>query len=179
MFDTLKNWFFNRDLATILQQNNAYKNQKTNTLDYKKVGIIYISQEGKDVSTIENFSIMLRKANHSNVKTLTFIDNKVEKKGGEPNCYYKNQLNWYGIPKSIEIDTFVAEHFDILFVLSTTFPSHLKYIVASSKALFKVGYNFEVAPQYFDLIIDTKDQKSVSILIDNMTKTINKIAIQK
>jgi len=178
MFDCIKKWFFKRDIAAISNVKLKEPFAKPNVLSYDKVGILY-EADGSNNTAIDNFVKALKTANQSTVTTLAYSNENVSKEGGESGVYYKNQFNWYGIPKSSEIDNFTTVKFDVLFLLTTTFPSHFQYIIAKSAAKFKVGQNFEKGTQFLDLIIDTDSKSNVAILVQNIIKVINKIATQK
>ena len=72
--------------------------------------------------------------------------------------YYFNRkdLNWYKLPKSDYINTFINKEYDILIDLSTSNDLILQYIIGLSKAKFKVGRQRRGFEKYFDLMIRIK-----------------------
>jgi len=72
--------------------------------------------------------------------------------------YYFNRkdLNWYKLPKSDYINTFINKEYDILIDLSTSNDLILQYIIGLSRAKFKVGRQRRGFTKYYDLMIRMK-----------------------
>jgi hypothetical protein len=72
--------------------------------------------------------------------------------------YYFNRkdLNWYKAPKSDYITAFINKEYDILIDLSTSNDYILKYIIAMSRARFKVGRQRKGMEPFYDLMMRMK-----------------------
>ena len=68
--------------------------------------------------------------------------------------FTKGDLNWKNIPDSTEVKNFTEKEFDILIDLDKEFCLPLRYVLAKSKANFKVGYYSEENENYYDMMIE-------------------------
>ncbi|HEC42746.1 MAG TPA: hypothetical protein ENI20_07970 [Bacteroides sp.] len=82
------------------------------------------------------------------------------------NFFCQKDLTWYYIPNVAFTNEFIKKNYDILFDLSLRELLPLNYIVSLSPAAYKIGRYREV--NQYDLMIDIKDNKSVSYLIDQI-----------
>ena len=77
--------------------------------------------------------------------------------------FCQKDLTWHFKPNKSFVEDFIRKDFDILFDLSLRDLFPVNYIVSLSPASYKIG-RFRETNQ-FDLMIDIKDEKSVSFLI--------------
>lgn len=100
------------------------------------------------------------------VEVLGFVDSKqlidhyLYRKGFE--FFTRSQLNWYYKPESEGVEKFVNQPFDILMDLSLDEPFPIQYILAFSKAKFKVG-KYTEGHKFLDLMIDVEKEKEAMI----------------
>jgi hypothetical protein len=80
--------------------------------------------------------------------------------------FCQKNLTWYYRPDMAFTDEFMKKNYDILFDLSLRELFPVNYLVKLSPADYKIGRYRDV--NQYDLMIDIKDNKSVSYLIDQI-----------
>lgn len=90
------------------------------------------------------------------VDSKNLIDHYLYRKGFE--FFTQKQLNWYYKPVEETVNSFVEKKFDILIDLSLDDPYPIQYIIAVSKAKFKVG-RYTEGNEYLDFMIDIEKEK--------------------
>jgi hypothetical protein len=90
------------------------------------------------------------------VDSKQMVDHYLYRKGFE--FFTLNELNWYKKPEGEAITEFINKNFDILFYLNLDEIYPLRYILALSKAKFKVGKYIE-DDEYLDFMIDIEKEK--------------------
>ncbi|MCK5822924.1 MAG: hypothetical protein KAG95_02910 [Bacteroidales bacterium] len=152
--------------------------QTINLNNAKTIGIIYNDNEQKSNEIIEKFVEFLSEKNIQ-VYVVEFINKKIKtdnyiKKNGF-NYFSLNDLNCFYKPKSVVVDEFINNDFDILIDLSLNdkcFP--VKYINALSKAKFKVGKFYET-PNYFDFMINIDGNNNLKFFIEQIKNYLTMI----
>lgn len=87
--------------------------------------------------------------------------------------FAQGNTNWFGIPKSMQVNDFISKEFDLLIDLCTEHVYTLQYIVEASRASFKVGrLSYKDNPYDFTLV---DDNSSDSKYIDNLFKYMSKL----
>ena len=150
---------------------SARKKQISNLNNATNIGIISNNQDEKSNDIIKEFVDFLSQKNIQ-VYVIEFInkkiknDNYLKKKGF--NFFSLKDINWYYKPKSVIVDEFINNDFDILIDLSLNnncFP--IQYINAMSKAKFKVGKFYE-APNYYDFMINIDANNNLKFFIEQI-----------
>lgn len=97
------------------------------------------------------------------------IGNYLYKK--EVDFFSISKLKWNGIPESDTVNTFIENKFDMLIdlTLSNYFP--LKYIMALSKAEFKVSS--KIHEEYADFVIDIDKNNTVKYFMEQVKHYLN------
>ncbi len=138
----------------------------------KTIGIIFNANHIISYEIIKDFTKHLSEKGidynalgYVNDKEL--IDHYLYRKGFD--FITKAQLNWYYKPSGSVVDDFVKKPFDILISLSLEKSFPIDYIVAASKAKFKVGKLIENV-SYTDLMIDMEKENQV---MHNLHEEIN------
>lgn len=90
------------------------------------------------------------------------------------NLFCRKDLNWFGKPVAPFVDEFMRSNLDILIDLSTEEIFPLKWLVAQSKAKFRVG-NLNYPDNPNDLIINVKPNQDLSYLISQIKHYLNLI----
>ncbi len=132
-----------------------------NISNARHVGIIYNATEFVSFEIIKDFAKDLAQQK-INLSILGYVDSKklidhyLYRKGFD--FFSRNDLNWFYKPKSEIIDTFIEQPFDILINLSLEHYYPIQYIVALSKAGFKVG-RYSPDESYLDMMIDIEKEK--------------------
>jgi len=100
------------------------------------------------------------------VDSKNLIDHYLYRKGFD--FFTHKQLNWYYKPVDETVHSFIEKKFDILINLSLDEPYPIQYIVALSKAKFKVG-KYSQGNEYLDFMIDIEKEKEA---MKNLRKEI-------
>lgn len=143
------------------------KRDKTlvNLLEARSVGLVY---KVTDESVFNAVKKLIKELTNDKrqVMALGFVDDVTipDYCVAAYSGYYFNRkaLNWYKAPKSDYILTFINKEYDILIDLSTTNDYILKYIVALSRARFKVGRQRRSYEKFYDLMIRIKRSAPMS-----------------
>lgn len=154
--------------------NNLKRNTQTCNLEKaKKIGILFnathtVSFEiiKEFIKTLEQRKLKVDALGYVNSKKL--IDHYLYRKGFD--FFTKNSLNWYYRPVYDGVDKFIKQEYDILFYLGLEESFPLEYIVALSKAKFKVGRYFK-PESFLDLMIDMEKENEV---MRNLQMEVNK-----
>jgi len=152
--------------------------QTINLNNAKSIGIIYNDNEQKSNEIIKEFVSFLSQKDIQ-VYVVEFINKKIKsenyiKKKGF-NYFSLNDLNWFYKPKSIIVDEFINNDFDILIDLSLNnncFP--VQYINALSKAKFKIGKFYET-PNFYDFMINIDSNNDLSFFIEQIKHYLSMI----
>lgn len=165
-------WVFQRELTT-----NKRTKEVCNLEVAKSIGILYDATSESQIKQIQPFVkyfFDLKK----DVKALGYVNAKQLAFHHTPKLqydfFYQKDLNWYYKPQNYIIDNFVKKEYDILINLCDSSVIPIKYLVASSKAHFKIGIhedNYEI----YDLMISLKEDKSIDKLMHEIKHYINLI----
>ena len=136
----------------------------------KHIGLLSVVQNEADTACLKEFLHYISRRDIKYTVFGYFMDNNIP----ENFLYLKNMdfltqknLNFLFIPKSPEVEKFIAEPFDILIScnISNSFP--VKYISQLSKAKYKVGILNEDSAGY-DLTIDISKEKTIEYFLKNI-----------
>ncbi len=136
----------------------------------RKIGILFDGTNNEDFDWVLEFYKFL-KERYLNTHVLGYVNAKelpdkyLFKKGF--NYVLKKNLNWYYKPISEEAEKFMTSNFDILIdcTMKENFPC--KYLVALSRAHFKVG-RFAGDEEFYDLMIQIDEGKRIDYFIDQV-----------
>ena len=90
------------------------------------------------------------------VDSKQMIDHYLYRKGFE--FFTRNDLNWYDKPENEGVNEFIDQNFDILINLNLEDNYPIRYILALSKASFKVG-RVTTSHNHHDFMIDIEKEK--------------------
>ena len=144
----------------------------------EKVGVLFNPANKEELAVVKGFLGFLTKL-EIKVFPLAFLDSKrnnietvLEK---HINFVEKKDFNWYHKPLSPKLIDFIRKDFDILINLSLRNSMAVNYIVAKSKARFKVGKYFENLETYCDLMIDVTKSDNLPYLIEQISHYLSVI----
>lgn len=142
-----------------------------------KVGIIYYAADEGTYKAVKEFVRSLKEEGIRKIRAIGYVDKKAIPDHFpvklEFDYFSKKNLNWYQKPSGVVVDNFLQEEFDILIDLSIDDCYPLKYILAKSKAKFKVGKQSEEKNAIFDMRIELKQVKSLRFLITQLNHYLN------
>ena len=93
--------------------------------------------------------------NDTKVRFIAKVDLKKNKPNSWDSFFSLDNFDWLGRPKSVEIEEFVEQPFDVLISYYKTNQLELNLVTARSKANFKIGITNEDA-RLHDLTIDVE-----------------------
>ena len=175
IIQSIKSHFYNSSLNNSLKNIKGVQRKMMNIDNATKVGIIFNATKTNDVITVTQFSDKLRNLGKE-VFILGYQDRKLKEELDE-RLFDKNSINWFGKPTDNKIDGFQKIDLDILICAFEEECLPLEYIVATSKAKFRVGAFVKAKTNYYELMINIKrDQKLIYLLKQmlHFLKVINK-----
>ncbi len=140
--------------------------------DAKSIGILYDSSNEKHFELIRKYVKEIRDTHHKEVLALGYYDQvelppmRFSKLGLD--FFTKKNLNWYFKPITPIVRNFVNHEFDILIDLHTGNSIPFRYIVAMSKARFKIGKYEKAAADFYDFMISTGEQLTMTQFIEQI-----------
>ena len=142
-----------------------------------KVGIIYYAEDEGTYKVVKEFVKSLREEGIRKIRAIGYVDKKEVPEHFpvklEFDYFSKKDMNWYQKPSGVVVDNFLQEDFDILIDLSVDDHYPLKYLLARSKAKFKVGKQNEGKNAIFDMRIELEQVKSLRFLITQLSHYLN------
>ena len=82
--------------------------------------------------------------------------------------FSRKNLNWYYKPRDPVVDEFLARELDIFIDLSITDYFPIQYVVALSKAKFKIGRVSPYKLQFFDFTINIDKKRELKYFIEQV-----------
>lgn len=164
LFDRIKEWLGRRALLreAMPDRRPVAKNLAASV----KIGIVYVATDEQAHAHVRNY-VKRIKEDHGihRIQCLGYFDDKVM-----PNylaaklhfdAIHQKDLNWYRIPGGNTVNNFIAEEFDVLIDLTLTDYLPIQYIVAKSRARFKVGRWGDSNKHFLDMMIDMAGANSL------------------
>jgi hypothetical protein len=151
MFEYIKNIVRNRCLKEALVRARKREKYAHNFETSKTVGIIYpFNINMGEVQTVLNE--IAKQYDIEMTLMIYFPQDKlpegIEKNSPSRIFFSNNECNWFGKPKTAEINSFIVTKFNILIDLSLYSWFPLRYIAIASGAEFKIGRNNEANNPY-------------------------------
>lgn len=145
----------------------------------RSIGILYDSTEEKDFDLIRRYVKEIRETHHKEVLALGYYDRlelppmRFAKLGLD--FFTQKDLNWYFKPVTSVVKNFTERQFDILIDLHTANSIPFRFIVAASKARFKVGKYDRPTAAFYDFMLSTKDHLPFPQYIEQVKHYLNSI----
>ncbi|MDQ3100000.1 MAG: hypothetical protein M3R08_01320 [Bacteroidota bacterium] len=170
-FNRIKEWMGRRRLLRELPRERRPITK--NLADARKVAIVYVATDEKAFTHVKNYVKRVKEElGISNIMALGLTDEKVLPNYLHPRLNFEalthKDLNWYRIPRGSTVENFMAEEFEVIIDLSLEDRLPVQYIVAKSRARFKVGRFSESNKQILDMMIDIAGAQSLSQLIQQV-----------
>lgn len=143
----------------------------------RSIGIIFNAKDERTFKQIREFSDKLRGGGLRTVKALGFVP-KAEvaaflQSSQDFDFFTREDFNWYYKPQGRKVAGFISEPFDILIDLRLSKFTSLLFIVALSRAQFKVGRYRTDFKEFYDLMIDVEDNSDLSYFIEQIHKYLD------
>lgn len=171
LFDRFKEWMGIRRLLRDLPQDR--KPIARNLGLARKVAIVYVVEDEAAHNHVKNYVKRVKEElGISNIMALGYSDQKVmphylhARLNFDALC--QKDLNWYRIPQGNAVQNFMAEEFEILIDLTLEDRLPIQYILAKSRARFKVGRWSDSNKKILDMMIDMAGSRSLPQLIQQV-----------
>lgn len=171
LLDRIKEWLGIRRLLRDLPQDR--KPIARNIALARKIAIVYVVEDEAAHNHVRNYVKRLKEElGLSNIKALGYSDQKAlphylhAKLNFEAIC--QKDLNWYRIPQGNTVQNFMAEEYEIIIDLTLEDRLPIQYILAKSRARFKVGRWSDSNKKILDMMIDMAGSKSLPQLIQQV-----------
>ncbi|MCB0757266.1 MAG: hypothetical protein KDC01_02325 [Flavobacteriales bacterium] len=173
LLDRIKEWLGRR---TLLKEARPDRRPVAKNLAQSvKVGIIYLVADEAAHGQVRNYVKKIKEElGITKIMALGYYDEK------ELPYYLHAKLNfdvfsvkdpnWYRTPRGNVAQNFIAEEYDVLIDLTVHDQLPLQYILAKSKARFKVGRLSDTNAHFLDMMIDTAGADSLAQLIANVNR---------
>jgi len=166
----------NKNIQNKIQE-NPRKKEFHNLNSAKSIGILFDTLDDKNYGIIKKFATDLIKKNYK-VTAIGWVNaNELPEFGIAQtiSLYTNKDYKWNGDPIAEEINEFIDQKFDLLFVLSQSENISISYISKLSKAACKVGAHNNDC-EHLDLMIQQTKNKSIENLIE---ESLNYLALIK
>jgi len=170
----IANYLFQKEF-----RNDSSKHQLISFDRAKTIGILYDSSNEKHFEIIKKYVKDVRENMHKEVLALGYYDQnelppmRFAKLGLD--FFTKKNLNWHFKPITPIVKNFVNKEFDMLIDLHTGNSLPFRYVVAMSKAKFKIGkYDSKVA-RFYDFMISTEEHIALPQFIEQVNHYLKQI----
>jgi len=171
LLDRIKEWLGIRRL--LREMPSERKPIARNLAAARKVAIVYLVEDEAAHNHIRNYVKRIKEElGISNVMAMGYSD---EKALPLPPCQALNfdaicqkDLNWYRIPQGNAVQNFMAEEYEVIIDLTLEDRLPIQYIMAKSRARFKVGRWSDSNKRFLDMMIDMAGSRSLPQLIQQV-----------
>ena len=164
LFDRIKEWLGRRALLreAMPDRRPVAKNLAASV----KIGIVYVATDEQAHAHVRNYVKRIKEEHGIHrIQCLGYYDDKVMPHYLAAKLHFdaihQKDLNWYRIPGGNTVNNFIAEEFDVLIDLTLTDYLPIQYIVAKSRARFKVGRWGDSNTHFLDMMIDMAGANSL------------------
>lgn len=138
----------------------------------RSIGIIFNAKDERSFKQIREFADQLRGGGLREVKALGFVPKKEVasflQSSQDFDFFSREDFNWYYRPQGRKVAGFISESFDILIDLRLSKFTSLLFIVALSRAQFKVGRFRSDFKEFYDLMIDVEQNSDLSYFMSQI-----------
>ena len=169
MFNKIVRYYANKRLFRSYQSLKRSARIKTFS-NSKNVGIIW---NPVDEGSIETLELLRKILQTKGIKStgIAHIDSNREMETlntiTHSGFLHRQNVKWFGRPKTSTGMQFIEEPFDLLLDLSISKTVALQYILVHSQSVFKVGWQ-DGAPNYYDLNIDVSEKPQCRYLMEQV-----------
>lgn len=173
LFERLKEWLGRRKLFQETMPDR--KPVVRNLAEATKVGIVYLVEDEQMHNHVRNYVKKIKEElGIVKVMALGYYDNKVLPHWLSSRLNFdqftQKDLNWYRIPGGNTVQNFIAEEYEVLIDLTLEDRLPTQYIMARSRARFKVGRLSDHNKRFLDMMIDMAGSRSLPQLITQVDR---------
>jgi len=176
MFKKIVRYYANKRLFRSYQSLKRIARIKTFS-NSKSVGILW---NPVDEGSIETFEFLRKALQVKGIKStgIAHIDSNREMETlntiSHSGFLHRQNVKWFGRPKTSAGLQFIEEPFDILIDLTIFKTIALQYILVHSKSTFKVGWE-NGEPNFYDLNIDVSERPQCRYLMEQIVYYLENI----
>ena len=156
MLSIIKKYSYNKALKQLLHESKKINHKKINLVDCKSVGILFDATEEYSYTSVEHFAERLKIKDIEFLGYINFSKKKLGAKNIPFNHFTNSDVSWSGVPQIGAVDKFMNRHFDLLLNLTVGENPVLEYIMAGSRACFRVGEFHETKNFCYDFMLNLK-----------------------
>lgn len=165
MLSHIKKWSYNKKLQ---QKQSEIRPAQIGTVNVgRQIGILYELEQLDDQAIIKTLKLEMGHDGRI-VKSLSYIDQKIDIQNLAQRTFSKKELKWNGVPDSHYVDEFINWEFDILICPIKHMRVCYEYIIKLAPAKLRVGINCENAEKLYDLIIDVPADMALAEILDQI-----------
>ena len=173
LLDRIKEWLGRR--ALLQEAMPDRRPLAKNLADCTKIGIVYLASDEQAHTHVRNYVKKIKEeVGQHRIMVVGYHEAKDLPAFLHPKLHFdaftQKDLNWYRIPQGNLVKNFLAEEHDVLIDLTLEDRLPLQYLVAKSRARFKVGRLSDTNKRFLDMMIDTAGSNSLSQFIVNVDK---------
>jgi hypothetical protein len=173
LLDRIKEWLGRRALLREVMPDR--RPMARNLAECGKIGIVYLASDEQAHTHVRNYVKKIKdELGHHRITVIGYHEAKDLPAFLHPKLNFdaitQKQLNWYRIPHGNLVQNFMAEEHDVLIDLTLEDRLPIQYIVAKSRARFKVGRLSGSNERFLDMMIDTAGANSLSQFIANVDR---------
>ena len=158
--------FLNRKTKSVIKKNKLIRE----TLPYSKsssIGILFTADTKEKFDYIRRFSDNLE-YDDKQVKVLSYVAKGKENFEFKYDYFTSKDVSFWGNFKSDTVTNFINESFDYLYCVDLDPGNLVAHIMARSKAKCRIGIYSETYKNYFEMMINPKNERTVKKLIEEM-----------
>jgi hypothetical protein len=167
----IKDWFGRRALLKEARQDRSPLPK--NLAVANKVGMLYVAHDEQAHTQVRNYVKKIKEElGLTRIMALGYFPGKAlpfhlhTKLNFDAICL--KDLNWYRIPQGNTVQNFMAEEYEIIIDLTMEDRLPIQYIMAKSRARFKVGRWSESNKKILDMMIDMAGSRSLPQMIQQV-----------
>lgn len=158
-----------------LQKENQVRRSSINYRQAKNIGMLFSMSRLEDYEALRAFEKKL-KAEGKELQVLCFLPKDVENFGLYYDFFTEKDFGKLGSVQAENIRSFIDQPFDMLLCMDCQPNQYLQYILAASKARFRIGCsNTEEVVSYFELMVRLPERTGVPELINQIYHYSNKV----
>jgi hypothetical protein len=174
MIENIKRELHFRILNRKLRSNNVQRKIQR-FADVRDIGILFNATNTDDALPVTQFAESLRPM-RKRVTMLGYYDYKKPAINFTFPYFNKKDVNWLLMPRGTLVSEFLDKPFDVLINFCTQENLPMEYIVALSKAKFRVGFYNPKKVHAYDFMIDMKEKTDVRSLVENVSRYLNMLS---
>ncbi len=145
-----------------------------NYREARKVGVLFSMNSLEDFESIRSFEAKLKK-DGKEVVVLCYLPKNVENFDFHYDFFTNKDFNFWGSVQAENVQKFLQQSFDILICLDREPNFYLEYLLAATKARFRVGAHSPQREALFELMIRQSEGKEIKELIQQIIHYTNEL----